>query len=108
MLRLVATAALLLLATPALADTVVTIENRGTHVLTAINSFPLDADGEPVEDNLGGLEEDEVPPRTRGTLPLSGDCGKVILFLRLADQGGADDLEFRVDTCASKHFVLSD
>lgn len=108
MLRLAAFVAALLLATPALAETVVTIENRGTRVMTAINSFPLDEDGEPVEDNLGGLVEDEVPPGAKGTLPLSGDCGKVILFLRFADTIDGNDLEFRVDTCASKYFVLSD
>ena len=108
MLRLAAFAAALLLATPALAETVVTIENRGTHVLTAINSFPLDDDGEPIEDNIGGLVEDEVPPGAKGTLPLLGYCGNVLLFLRLADTVDGDDLEFRVNTCKSKYFVLSD
>jgi len=108
MLRFAGLAAALVLATPALAETVVAIENRGTQVLVAVNSFPLDRDGEEIDDNIGGLVEESIPPGATATLPLSGDCGLVALYFRYADQGDAADQVFNVDTCASRTFVLSD
>ena len=57
---LVATA-ILLAATPVFAEVAMTIVNHSSQSVMGINSFPLDEDGEVIEDNLGGTI-DEVPP----------------------------------------------
>ncbi len=102
-------AAALMLTTPALAETVVTIQNEGTQVLVAINSFPIGSDGEVIDDNIGGLEEDEVAPGETGTVRLAGDCGLVEVYFRYgSDRDGDSDQMFRVDTCQSRNFVLGD
>lgn len=107
MLRYIILTAALLAATPALADVRMTLENRGTVVVTAINSFPVDENGEGVEDNLGGLAVDEVAPGEKSKFDLSGSCGLTRFFVRLADQTG-DDLELDVNTCKSRTIVVSD
>ena len=109
MLRPAALLAAFLLATPALAQTTITIVNHGTQVLVAVNSFPVGADGDVVDDNIGSLQEDEVGPGATGTIRLSGDCGLVEMYFRYAGQAeGDDDQVFRVDTCQAHRFVLRD
>jgi hypothetical protein len=101
-----AAAAGLLAAGPASAEVTMTIINRSSQAVTAINSFPIDAEGQPVEDNLGGIIDD-VPPGARATFELDGDCGRVLFFVRLEHQGDADDSEIAVDTCKARTLLLS-
>lgn len=99
--------AALLATTPALAEVRMTIENRSSSLtVTAINSFPVDENGEGVEDNLGGIIDD-VPPGTSATFDLNGDCAVTRFFVRLLDQAG-DDMEIDVNTCKSRTLVFSD
>jgi hypothetical protein len=106
-LRITAALIALLLATPALADIDIRVENRSSRAITAINTFPLDDDGEPVEDNLGGLGDDLAPGGT-ATINLNGECGPTRFFVRVSGQGDADDLELDADTCADRTIRLSD
>lgn len=107
MLRYAVLTAAFLAATPALAEVTMTLDNRGSVAVTAINSFPVDENGEGVEDNLGGLAVDDVAPGDKSKFQLDGDCGLTRFFVRLADQSG-DDLELDVNTCKSRTIVVSD
>jgi len=101
--------AMLTFPTTVVAETLVTIRNESTAVLVAINSFPVGKDGDVIDDNIGGLEEDEVVPGGTGHVVHSGDCGLVEMYLRYAsDRDDDEDQVFRVDTCQSRRFVLSD
>ncbi len=107
MLRYAVLAAVLLAATPVLADVRMTLDNRASVAVIAINSFPVDENGEGVEDNLGGLAVDEVAPGTKSEFQLDGNCAITRFFVRLAGQTG-DDLELDVNTCKSRTIVVSD
>ena len=99
----------LLLPTPAIGETVLTIQNQGTEVLVAVNSFPIGRDGEVIDDNIGGLDEDTVQPGDSGTVRHVGDCGLVEMYFRYASDRADDrDQVFRVDTCQAQNFVLQD
>lgn len=110
MLRLLlAAAAAVALVTPAVAETNIVIDNRGSQVLVAVNSFPIGTDGEVIDDNIGSLDDGDVPPGASATIRHSGDCGLVEMYFRYAGQpDGEEDQKFRVDTCQSRRFVLSD
>lgn len=107
MLRIIVLALAIAAASPALATVTMTIENRSTtQTVSGINSFPIDEDGEGIEDNLGGLFDD-VPPGSSAKFDLNGDCTLTRFFVRLLEQTG-DDLELDVNTCKSRVIVLSD
>lgn len=106
MLRLAVFAATCLAATPSFAEVLMTIDNRSSVTVTGINSFPVDENGEGIEDNLGGVIDD-IPAGTSATFELVGDCTITRFFVRLADQRG-DDLEIDVNTCKSRTIVVDD
>ena len=108
MLRLVLTAAAAIaLAAPVLAaDFALTIQNNSSQAVTRLNIFAVGRDGQPVEDNLGGLMED-LPAGATGTVALSIiACQPVYIALALA--GSNDDLTATIDTCKDKTLVVSD
>lgn len=106
-MRSIAIATLLLFATPAFADVKITIENHGTTAVSGTNSFPIDDDGEPIEDNIGGLYED-IAPGARGSYELVGDCGPTRIFVRLAGHTGEDDMVIDLNTCRHRTIIVSD
>jgi hypothetical protein len=109
MIRAIALAVALLAAAPAPAEegnVVLTIENHSTMTISALNSFPIDDDGELVEDNLGGLSDD-ILPGTTGTVDLIGRCGPTFLLVGLGTRT-QPDMEFRINTCRSRVLILDD
>lgn len=107
MLRLVfAAAAAIALAAPAFAANVVlTIQNDSSHAVTRLNTFPVDKDGEPIEDNLGALMED-IAAHTTGKLELDiSKCQKVWLTVMLDEK---EELTTIIDTCKGATLVVSD
>ncbi len=108
MIRALVVAGALLAATPALAgDVVLTIRNLSGLTISSLNTFPIDGDGDPVEDNLGALTED-VPPHTTVTLALDGRCGPTLISVGITSQGDESDMEFRLNTCKSRVLILND
>lgn len=102
----------ILVATPVLADDLVTmtIVNRGTDTVSGINSFPIGDDGEVIDDNIGGLYDD-VPPGSQASFELSlYDCAPVRFYVRLASFAATetDDLTINVDTCTDRTIVVTD
>ena len=107
MIRAIALAAAALAAAPALAqDVVLTIQNNSSLTISALNTFPIGTDGEPVEDNLGALMED-ILPGTTSTLALDGFCGPTLLLVGI-DARDQPDMEFRINTCKSRVLILND
>jgi len=108
MLRVIAaTAAVLLLATPALAEPIVlAIRNNSSQAVTRLNVFAVDEDLVPVEDNLGALMVD-IATGTTGTLELGlTKCQPVYAQMGL---GGSDEnLDTTIDTCKSRTLVVND
>lgn len=107
MLRLAfAAAAIMATAAPALAaEFVLTIRNDSSQAVTRLNTFAVDADGEPVEDNLGAIMED-IPAHSVGTLELDiNRCQPVWLAVMLDEK---DDLATTIDMCTSRTLVVSD
>ena len=108
MLRfLLAAAAVAGLAAPVLAaDIALTIRNNSSQAVTRLNTFAIGKDGQPVEDNLGGLMED-LPAGATGTVVLGiTACQPVYVALGLG--GSDDDLTTTIDTCKDKTLVVSD
>jgi hypothetical protein len=89
------------------ADVIVTIENRSSDTISGINSFPIGADGEVIDDNIGGII-DAVPHGGTGRFSPIGDCGPIRLYVRLVSQGDKPDMQFEVDTCRARALVLND
>lgn len=82
-----------------------TVHNKTSAMVDAFNAFAVDKDGDPVEDNLGGLMEDLAVGAT-ATLELSiSRCDKVWLNVDLAD---GRHIEGIVDTCADRVVNLTD
>lgn len=107
MLRLAAAAAATVaIAAPALAaDFVLTIRNDSSQAVTRLNTFAVDADGKPIEDNLGAISTD-IAAHSTGTLKLDiARCQPVWLAVVLDE---TDDLATTIDMCASRTLVVSD
>lgn len=94
-------------AAPALAETQIRVENRSSVALVAISSFPYGRDGEIIDDNIGSMI-DALAPGASTSFTISGDCGPVRLYVRLATTGDGDDLTLDLDTCTDRTVRLSD
>lgn len=96
-----------LMLTPAFAaqPIVFDLANNSSLTVTALNAFPLGKDGEPVEDNLGGLIEDVSPGGTaRLELSLSMCAsGLAVVVLSNGTEG-----RIVVDLCKDKVLTLHD
>ncbi len=76
-----------------------TVNNNTSAAVDAFNTYGVDKDGDPVEDNLGGLIED-LPAGGTAMLDLSiSRCDKVWLNVDLVD---GRHIEGIVDTCADR------
>lgn len=108
MIRAIVLAAALLSVAPAFAQesVVLNVQNQSKLTISALNTFPIDKDGEAVEDNLGSLGED-ILPGTSGTIELVGYCGPTLLLVGLGDRS-EPDMEFRINTCKSRTLILND
>ena len=98
--------ACLLLTTPTLAAPVIlTIDNRASVAVDRVNTFPVDADGVPIEDNVGSLES-PIPPGETATVTLTSD-GCEIIHVAV---GMADDRELvgMYDICTDRLVVVTD
>ncbi len=107
MIRLAFFAAAMMAATAALADEtiILTIDNQSTLVVDRLNTFPVDEDGEAVEDNLGSLMED-LAPGAKAELALSMTrCGVVRLYASFAD---GRELEGDIDLCKERTITVRD
>lgn len=107
-MRRLAVLALCATTLPAFADDriVLTIENRSSLAIERLNAFPIDKDGEAIEDNLGAILEDVLPGATF-RLPLSlSRCETVRGYAGLA--GRDEDVPVDIDLCADPKLVLKD
>ena len=102
--RLVAFA--ILLAGPAHGQDAVSLRlvNEGSHAVTSLSLFPLNAAGEPVEDNLGGFY-DPLLPGGDVRVDLAALCGPMLAVVLLSN--GAD-LRVKLDTCADTVLRVSE
>lgn len=98
-------AALLLLgSTPAWAQPI-TIANHATLPILALNTYPLDSDGAPIEDNLGGLDA-ELPPGASATFEVTADqCGPLYIQIELP---AARQVTSTIDTCKTHALQFND
>jgi|SRR5215217_4057398 len=104
MMRAVLAAATLMLPLPTLAaDIFLTIDNQSSQS-AAFNSYPIDGDGEPIEDNIGAYSD--ILPGTKGRykLDISG-CAPVLVTVILAD---SSEMQTDIDTCKARTLVISD
>jgi len=85
---------------------VLTIENRSSdQTVDRLNVYPVDEDGDAVEDNLGALMED-LPPGQSTELELSlSRCDLVRAYVGLDD---GSELEANIDTCTDRTLILTD
>ncbi len=106
MLRVITLAVALAAATPALAQPIVlTIQNDSSQAVTRLNTFPVDKDGVPIEDNLGALME-EVAAHSTGKLELDiSKCQPVWLTVMLDEK---EELTTIIDTCKGATLVVRD
>lgn len=94
-----------LLVVPAHAEGVtLRLVNGSSQAVTGLSLFPLDADGEAVEDNLGGFH-DPVEPGGEARAELYSACGPMLAVVMLQD---GSDLRAKLDTCADTTLQVSD
>ena len=100
------TVALCGLAAPAFAATM-TIDNRSSVSVASVNSYPVGADGEAIEDNVGGLY-DSVLPGNSATFEVTSDCGPTLFLVGIEGAGPDGDLRIEVDTCEATTLIVGD
>lgn len=96
-----------LMLTPACAAQPMALDltNNSSLTVTALNTFPIGKDGEPVEDNLGALME-EVPPGGTARLELSlSRCATILAVVVLDNR---TEGRIVVDLCKDKVLTLHD
>jgi hypothetical protein len=106
MLRFTVLLAATLAAGPVFAAPVTLVVLNRSTMLTVhgINTFPIDDDGDAVEDNLGGFFED-VGPGGSARAELIGECGRTLVLVNL---GGDDEVRTELNTCHQRTVVVSD
>lgn len=82
----------------------ITLLNNSSQVVDGLNVFPVDTDGDPVEDNLGGFY-DPVAPLGRAQADLDGNCGNSLFVVMMGD---GSELRAQVDTCTQNNIEVSD
>ena len=94
------------LAVPVHADGLtLTIDNRSNKMVDRVNTYPVDADGDPVEDNVGGTTG--VLPGTKTRYPISlYDCGLVLVSVGMA--GSDEEFQTELDLCKDTVLVVKD
>lgn len=104
MLRALLAAAVILLPLPALATEIfLTIDNQSSQSVT-INTYPVDSNGDPVEDNIGAYSD--ILAGTKGKYRLdSRRCELVLVTVIMAD---STELQTKIDLCKRQALVISD
>lgn len=105
MIRAFAAAALCCLALPAFAnDYSITIDNRASQAVDRANTYPVDADGDAVEDNLGNTGD--IAPGTKGRFAVDVDkCRLVRVYIGMAN---GKELDADVNLCKGNTIVVTD
>ena len=89
---------LALAASPACAQFEFTLTNGLLQTITGVNTYPLNDNGAPIEDNIGGFF-DPLAPGDRATFALdSTDCEKVLMVVSIADR---PDFRPIIDLCVT-------
>jgi hypothetical protein len=78
--------------------------NQSSLIVTGLSLYPLDAQGEPIEDNLGGTY-DSLLPGAETRLSPAATCGPMLAVVTL-DKG--NDLRLKLDTCKDTAIVVRD
>ncbi|MBE7731928.1 hypothetical protein [Devosia faecipullorum] len=78
--------------------------NESNRVVTSLSVYPIDADGDPVEDNLGG-SYDDLAPGQAVSVQLAAQCGPMLAVVTLAD---GTDMRATLDTCVSQVLRVTD
>lgn len=78
--------------------------NHASQGVAALNVFPLDQDGEPIEDNLGGFI-DVLPAGQSSTVVINAQCGPTLAVVMLADEA---ELRLELDTCKHNQILVRD
>lgn len=78
--------------------------NKSSLTVAGISLYPLDAAGEPIEDNLGG-SLDALAPGAERRLSIAAGCGPTLAVVML-EKGG--ELRHNFDTCKDKIIVVGD
>lgn len=103
-LRLLGLAATLFALPLAAAAFELDIVNQSSLTVTGVSLYPLDAGGEPVEDNLGGRYE-PLAPGAETRLEVSAQCGSMLVVVAVE---AGDDLRLKLDTCNDRSVVVRD
>ena len=85
-------------------DFVIQLANQGSRTVSSLNLFPLDADGDFIEDNLGGIDDD-IPPGGRARASISSECGPMLAVVAFAD---GSDLRLNFDSCRTRTLLVRD
>lgn len=94
-----------LLAIPVAANALeITLANQSSLTVAGLSLFPLGADGEAVEDNLGGTY-DPLAPGAETRFSPAATCGPMLAVVTL-EKG--DDLRLKLDTCRDTTIVVRD
>lgn len=104
MIRALLAIAALTLPLPAMAaDIFLTIDNQSSQS-AAFNAYPIDSDGEPIEDNIGAYSD--ILPGTKDRYKLDiGACVPVLVTVIMAD---SSEMQTSIDTCTARTLVISD
>jgi len=104
MIRALLAIAALTLPLPAMAaDIFLTVDNQSSQS-AAFNAYPIDSDGDPVEDNIGAYSN--ILPGTKGRYQLdSSACAPVLVTVIMAD---GSEMQTSIDTCNARALVISD
>lgn len=98
-------ASMLLLAGPASAEGLtIQLVNDGRQSVSSLSLFPVDQDGDFIEDNLGGTQED-IPAGGKARVVLGADCGPMLAVVTRAD---GSELRLNFDACSNRTLVVRD
>ena len=105
--RLLANVAVVMLAVGPVAakDLVLTYENASSVVVSGSDVYPLDEDGEPIEDNYGGFHDDLPVGETLKVNLGETRCRPMLIRITLAN---GKELRINLDTCADTHVRIVD
>jgi len=85
-------------------DFIIRLANEGSRTVSSLSLFPLDEDGDFIEDNLGGIGED-IPPGGRAHTAIASDCGPMLAVVAFAD---ATELRLNFDSCKTRTLLVRD
>jgi hypothetical protein len=97
----------LLIATPAFADELLTMDfdNQSSRVVEAVSVYPVNDAGEIVDDNIGSIVDPIAPGAIRRLDLALVRCGKV--WARATFAGG-EEVTAETDLCRNQRLILTD